>query len=103
MSVYEHKIGATLDLAGQLTLDGQSQDMSGWTARSTMRGPHGAIDLDCEWLDASVGALALRKAPADQVTWQPGRYSVDVRLESPTGEQLISSSAQIVLARPVTE
>ncbi|HRQ57663.1 MAG TPA: hypothetical protein PLN31_09600 [Azoarcus taiwanensis] len=102
MAAYEHKIGATLDLVGQLTLDGQVQDMSGWSARCTMRGPAGAIALDCAWADASTGVLAIGATPVEQEEWQPGRYSTDVRLESPAGVVLISSSAQIVLLRPET-
>lgn len=102
MSVYEHKIGATFDLVGQLTLDGQVQDMNGWDARCSMRGPAGAIELDCTWVDATTGVLAIGAVPAAQAEWQPGRYSTDVRLESPAGEVLISSSAQIVLERSVT-
>lgn len=102
MSIYEHKIGATLDLVGQLTLDGQVQDMSGWEARCTMRGPAGAIALDCAWVDASIGVLGIGAPPAEQGEWLPGRYSTDVRLESAGGVVLISSSAQIVLQRPET-
>lgn len=100
-----HKIGATLDLVGQLTLDGQVQDMSGWTASAHMRGPGGTYALTAVWTDAAVGALALSASPAGQLAagWQPGRYAVDVRLESPSGQVLISSTAQIVLTEAVTQ
>lgn len=103
MSAYEHKIGATLDLVGQLTLGGQAQDMTGWTARSQIRGPGGAFELVCVWLDAGAGVLAVRAAPSAQVGWPPGRYGIDVRLESPGGEVLISSADQLVLVAPITQ
>ncbi|ENO92731.1 hypothetical protein C662_10271 [Thauera sp. 28] len=102
VSAYEHKIGATLDLVGQLTLNGQAQDMAGWSARSQMRGPAGEIDLECVWLDAGAGVLAVRAAPDAQGDWRPGRYGIDVRLESPSGEVLISSADQVQLVAPVT-
>lgn len=102
MSAYEHKIGATLDLVGQLRLDGQAQDMTGWSARSQMRGPAGAVELECVWVDAAGGVLAVRAAPEAQDDWRPGRYGIDVRLESPSGEVLISSADQIQLVAPVT-
>ncbi|WP_418647258.1 hypothetical protein ACNQFN_18860 [Thauera butanivorans] len=101
MSGYEHKIGATLDLVGRLTLAGQAQDMSGWTARCQMRGP-AVIELDCIWLDAADGLLAVRAVPAAQTDWRPGRYGIDVELTSPSGEVLISSSEQLVLLTPIT-
>lgn len=102
---YTHKIGASLHLLGQLTLSGQAQDMTGWTVAAHMRGPGGTYALTAVWTDAAVGALALSASPAEQQSagWQPGRYAVDVRLESPSGQVLISSTAQIVLTEAVTQ
>lgn len=100
---YTHKIGATLELAGHLTLDGAAQDMSGWSAAAQMRGPAGLVDLAVVWLNAGVGQLLLGAAASDQASWQPGRYAVDVRLTSPDGVVLISDSAQVVLVEAVTQ
>lgn len=97
-----HKIGATLDLVGQLTLDGQVQDMTGWTAAAHMRGPGGTYVLNAGFADAAAGAVQLTATPAQQIGWTPGRYAIDVRLESPAGQVLISSTAQIELSAPVT-
>jgi hypothetical protein len=99
---YRHKIGATLRLAGQLTLAGQAQDMTGWTVAAHMRGPAGEIPLAATWLDAAAGQLELFADAADQAGWTPGRYAVDVRLTSPTGEVLISDSDEVELLRAVT-
>ncbi len=99
---YRHKIGATLRLAGRLTLAGRAQDMSDWAAAAVMRGPAGEIPLVAEWLDAADGQLQLYVAAADQAAWMPGRYAVDVRLTRPDGEVLISDSAEIELLRPTT-
>lgn len=102
-AAYEHKIGATLYLAGQLTLAGQPQDMSGWSVRSQMRGPGGVIELACEWLDATVGQLAISAPPASQAAWLPGRYAIDVRLQDlASGDVLISSTREVALVRPET-
>lgn len=99
---YRHKIGATLRLVGKLTLAGAAQDMTGWTAAAVMRGPVGEWPLAAEWQDAAGGVLQLYAAADDQEQWRPGRYAVDVRLTSQTGEVLISDSDEIELVRPVT-
>ncbi len=99
----QHKIGASLDLVGQLTLGGQVQDMTGWTAAAHMRGPGGTYVLNAGFADAAAGAVQLTATPAQQIGWTPGRYVIDVRLESPAGQVLISSTAQIVLTEAVTQ
>ena len=101
VSAYKHKIGASLELAGRLTLGGQALDMSGWAARSQLRGPM-VIELDCAWLDEASGLLSVRAAPGAQGNWRPGRYGMDVELTSPAGDVLISSSALVLMQLPIT-
>jgi hypothetical protein len=103
VSTYVHKIGATLDLVGALALDGQPQNMTGWLARSHLRGPAGVIELNCSWLDAAAGVLSIGALATEQAAWAPGRYAVDVRLEAPDGTVLISNSRDVQLVQAVTQ
>lgn len=103
MSTFVHKIGATLYLVGELRLNGQVQDMTGWAVRSQMRGPAGVVDLVCEWLDPAAGALSVGAPAADQAGWRAGRYAIDVRLTSPAGVVLISASRDVQLVAAVTQ
>lgn len=99
---YTHKIGATFDLTGRLSLSGVAQDMSGWGVRAAMRSGARQIDLVCEWLNPAQGVLRLSTAADRQDGWQPGRYAIDVRLTRPDGVVLISSSGEIALTKAVT-
>lgn len=101
-ATYAHKIGSTLRLVGQVRLDGDAQDLSGWTLRCRAVSGCVSIDLSCRWVDAAYGALELHADAADQGAWRAGRYALDVRMESPTGEVLISSTAHLHLHEAIT-
>lgn len=104
--LYTHRIGATLYLTGKVTLNGVTQDMTGWTARSQIRrpAPDDAIawDLECAWLDAAAAHLRVFAAAADQAEWQPGFADIDVAFTSPDGVVIITDTQRINLARGAT-
>lgn len=99
---YRHRIGATLHLAGGITLCGQAQDFTGWTPASRMRGAAGEIVLTAAWLDVTKGLLEITATPAEQADWRPGRYATDLRLTGPDGKVLISEADEIHLLQPIT-
>lgn len=99
-----HKIGASLALSGPVKIGGNDADLTDWTAASTLRGRGFESRLACELtIAAGKTTLTVTAAPDDQGHWRAGEAEMDVKLISPQGYTLITSSARLTLQRAVTE
>jgi hypothetical protein len=102
-----HKIGATLAWGGPIRIDSPSgrswPDLSGWTATATLRGRRFKAALACALArEDGKTILYMSATPAEQAGWRGGDAVMDVRLASPEGFVLVTRTAMLKLADPVT-
>ena len=101
---YQHKVGATLSLAGTITATagGVVPDFSGTTIASQIRKFDGTLvdTLEASWLNVAERTLKLYKA--DTSAWPAGVAEIDIKFTTPTGEVLFTTTQAINLLKRVT-
>ena len=103
--MYEHKIGATLSLAGAIvaTAGETLPDFSTWVGSSQIRMLNGTLveSLVVSWVDVSTGKLKVYSN--DTADWPAGVAEIDIKFTSTTtGQKVYSKTQQILLVKAVT-
>lgn len=101
----EFKRGATFDFSGPftVTVDGVTlPDLTGWTGRCEIRTDNGELVASpaFTWVNAAARIGRLRVTETD--TWPLGPVFLDVRLTSPTGDVVPTSTTKLEIVREVT-
>ncbi len=95
--------GATLDIAVRIP-DGFSDGyFAGWVPTSQLRTYADVLiaTLDAQWVDAA-NTRYIRLRAADTSGWPPGPAQFDVRLTSPSGVRLQTTTATLPITKGVT-
>lgn len=104
MSV-EFKRGATFDFSGPftVTVDGVAlSDLTGWTGKCEIRTDNGELVASptFTWVNAATRIGRLRAV--DTEDWPLGPVFLDIRLTSPTGDVVPTSTTRMEIVREVT-
>lgn len=89
--MWEFIAGSTFKLAGQILLNGQFFDMTGWTITAkvfTADGDTLIATLSSTWVNAQTGLLGL--AYGSTAEWPPGKARIDVALLDTYGNTYLS-------------
>lgn len=101
----DFKRGQTFSYAGQVLNEGQVTDFTGWSISSQLRtcGRRELVQaLTASFLDPSTGLVSL-KATAEQTTvWPLDLLMLDIRLQDPAGQVVISDTVMISVVERVT-
>lgn len=95
--------GATLYIAVRIPDGFDDGYFAGWVPTSQLRTYADALiaTLDAQWVDAATTRYILLHA-ADTSGWPPGPAQFDVRLTSPSGARLQTTTATLPITRGVT-
>lgn len=95
--------GATLDIAVRIPDGFADGYFAGWVLTSQLRTYADVLiaTLDAQWVD-SANTRYIRLRAADTSGWPPGPAQFDVRLTSPTGVRLQTTTATLSIANGVT-
>jgi len=95
--------GATLDIAVRIPDGFADGYFAGWVPTAQLRTYADALiaTLDAQWVDAAITRY-IRLRAADTSGWPPGPAQFDVRLTSPTGVRLQTTTATLPITRGVT-
>ena len=103
-TIFEHKQGATLSLAGAITpsVGGVLPDFAGWVPAAQIRMPDGGLveTLEASWVEVATGKLKLYK----QVTacWPVGVAEIDVRFTNRAGDVLFTTTQPVRIVKHIT-
>lgn len=95
--------GATLDIAMRIPDGFADGYFAGWVPTSQLR-THADVliaTLDAQWVDAAATRY-IRLRAADTSGWPPGPAQFDVRLTSPAGVRLQTTTATLQITKGVT-
>ncbi len=102
-----HKRGDTFDWSGSLTLTdgGENIDLSTWIPKSQLRDHNKNLvaDLECTWLDASVGLVRLYAPASETSNWPIGPLAIDIQITSMDGVVVSTPTQTIHLADDNTQ
>lgn len=95
--------GATLDIAVRIPDGFADGYFAGWVPTSQLRTYADVLiaTLDAQWVDAADTRYILLRA-ADTSGWPPGPAQLDVRLTSPAGVRLQTTTATLSITKGVT-
>lgn len=100
------KRGDTFRLAGRAKVNGAIEDMDGWNIQAQVRehrpaGPGELIaTLSGSWINAAEGTLQV--AHNDTANWALGDALIDIRLTSPGGDKVTTSTVRFRIEEAVT-
>lgn len=101
----DFKRGQTFAYAGQVRNDGQVMDFSGWAISSQLRtsGRRELVQaLDASFLDPVTGLVSLKATAAQTAVWPLSLLVMDIRLQDPAGQVVISETLSINVVECVT-
>jgi hypothetical protein len=108
----DFKRGSSFLFVGQVRVNGQIENLSGWTftcqIREKVKTPTlnvvGTLisDIPVTVLDAMIGSVQLGSDALDTTAWPLGAALIDVRAVSPGGTRVISDTTQINIVERVT-
>ena len=95
--------GATLDIAVRIPDGFADGYFAGWVPTSQLRTYADVLidTLDAQWVDAA-DTRYIRLRAADTSGWPPGPAQFDVRLTSPAGVRLQTTTATLPITKGVT-
>ncbi len=95
--------GATLDIAVRIPDGFADGYFAGWVPTAQLRTYADALiaTLDAQWVDAA-DTRYIRLRAADTSGWPPGPAQFDVRLTSPAGVRLQTTTATLSITKGVT-
>ena len=95
--------GATLDIAVRIPSGFADGYFAGWVPTAQLRTYADVLiaTLDAQWVDAA-NTRYIRLRAADTSGWPPGPAHFDVRLTSPAGARLQSTTATLSITKGVT-
>lgn len=101
----DFKRGQTFNRAAQILNDGQAMDFTGWAIaaqlRTSLRGEL-VQGLAASFVDASTGAVLLAASAEQTAAWPLELLVLDVRLQDPAGQVVISDTVTINVVERVT-
>lgn len=105
------KRGSSFLFAGQILLNGQVADMTGWALRSQLRGvvssPQGDVigetiaEIPVSWSNASQGLVVLGD-DSDTSEWPVGNAVIDIEASAPSGSKVITQTEKVQIVERVT-
>lgn len=99
------KRGQTFAYAGQVLDGGNVADFTGWLISSQLR-TSGSRDLvqtlDASFVDAATGVVSLKATAAQTAAWPVELLVMDIRLQDPAGQVVISETVTINVVERVT-
>lgn len=101
--------GATFDFSGAATLNGVTQNFTGWPSPtcqirkldSTGNPSTLVADLTCEWLNAATGLLRIYST-ASTAAWALGMAAMDVRFVDTLGNVTQTSLSELEIVEAAT-
>lgn len=101
----DFKRGQTFDCAGQLLNDGQVMSFVGWSIAAQLRTSlrrELVPGLTVSFVDAATGMVQLAAADEQTAGWPLGLLVLDIRLEDPAGQVVLSDTVTINVVERVT-
>ncbi|WP_342049866.1 MULTISPECIES: hypothetical protein [unclassified Cupriavidus] len=101
----DFKRGQTFAYAGQVRNNGQTMDFTGWSISSQLRTAKSSYlveDLSAAFVDAATGAVSLSATAAQTSLWPLQPLVLDIRLQDPAGQVVISETVTINVVERVT-
>lgn len=108
---FTFKRGDTFDISGDVLINGELRDLTGWTVRSQLRAkdpyaPLGTNQLICELvatITSGPSATVRLEAPDAQTkTWPLGGAYLDIQLIDPAGEKCSTPTLELTIIPGVT-
>jgi hypothetical protein len=101
----DFKRGQDFAYAGQIVNSGSVMDFTGWSIASQLRTAlTGALvqDLSAEFVDAATGLVLLSASAQQSNVWPLELLVMDIRLQSPAGQVVLSNTETINVVERVT-
>lgn len=99
------KRGQTFAYAGQVKNNGAVMDFTGWSVSSQIR-TNDSLRLvqvmSAAFTDAATGLVKLSAAAVDTAKWPIQTLLMDIRLEDPAGQVVISDTIEIAVVERIT-
>jgi hypothetical protein len=99
-----HKRGDTFEVIVDFTLNGQVQNLTGWTIRSQIRDGNKNLlkELDIVRINDSQGRFSLNATDVETRQWPPATFQCDIEFIDPFGFVVSSDTFNVNVVRDIT-